>query len=94
MFESASRLVGVYKVNHMVSPFDASFDLHVLTWWTDEECHGREQRLHHSTVNHVGSVYRVHGVGSGEELLAWVYHTAGLHALVLFVFTSKLCLTS
>lgn len=50
MFELASRLVGVYKVNHMVSPlifpctliFDANSGV-------DEECHDRKQRLHYWT---------------------------------------------
>jgi hypothetical protein len=58
MFELASRLVGVYKVNHMVrlkhpSDFSISSVKQLLTFFTDEECDSREQRLHHRTVERV-----------------------------------------
>lgn len=50
MFELAARLVGVYKVNHMVSfkshP-DPSTALAGTDSVVDQECDCREQRLHH-----------------------------------------------
>jgi hypothetical protein len=48
MFELASRLVGVYKVNHMVSFFIRPLLDHsapMLTFVLDQECHCRKQRL-------------------------------------------------
>lgn len=49
MFELASRLVGVYKVNHMVS-WNSHLRKEVLANdTTDEECYNREQRLHYCT---------------------------------------------
>jgi structural maintenance of chromosome 4 len=46
MFELASRLVGVYKVNHMVSlPFTGNAGCRKLTTLTDEECYDRKQGL-------------------------------------------------
>ena len=49
MFELASRLVGVYKVNHMVSaPMSIELDPADLSA-ADQECNGRKQGLHHWT---------------------------------------------
>lgn len=45
MFELASRLVGVYKVNHMVSPLGAclvALEAIVLTRDLDKECYRGE----------------------------------------------------
>ena len=52
MFELASRLVGVYKVNHMVSfPCCRSASRgKVLTNLADQECNGGEQGLHHGAM--------------------------------------------
>ena len=46
MFELASRLVGVYKVNHMVSTaiFVVAIEI-VLTMCLDEKCYRGESRL-------------------------------------------------
>lgn len=51
MFELASRLVGVYKVNHMVSGKTWSKKLSALTLLVaDEECDGGEQGLYQATL--------------------------------------------
>jgi structural maintenance of chromosome 4 len=47
MFELAARLVGVYKVNHMVSKFKSYFR-YITDNRVDQECYYREQRLHPS----------------------------------------------
>ena len=47
MFELAARLVGVYKVNHMVSVTPTCFYAEaVANGSIDEECYDREQRLY------------------------------------------------
>lgn len=55
MFELAERLVGVYKVNHMVSPYNPARWRHRctklrLTSAADKERYGREQGLHRPTT--------------------------------------------
>ena len=47
MFELASRLVGVYKVNHMVSDIDSCHKSNEkLNYSSDQKCDGRESGLH------------------------------------------------
>jgi structural maintenance of chromosome 4 len=60
MFELAARLVGVYKVNHMVSKCRSYFKYSTNNR-VDQECYHREQRLHSSCRSLIVSS----GVGSG-----------------------------
>lgn len=46
MFELSARLVGVYKVNHMVRTVILYFPVILAKYHADEECDDRKQRLH------------------------------------------------
>lgn len=72
MFELASRLIGVYKVNHMVSTLPRSGVMlkYSANGVTDEERHGREQGLHYRTAT-LDSVSGNCKMGAGR--FGWVY---------------------